>query len=191
MTTKLQETMQIVMQAQTIQHQFHKNVTDLFRLLVAELEESDPSYTPLLERGEIWTSSLSPMLRDAKSWQVKHFAMPFQTKHPKAPFLFLHISTDENFSSSPELWLGLIHDFENLNKEESLDEEALEYLFRDYFGPEEEWTESSVWYEDKIEDDQIQARLAFCRIPLSALEDVFAVRKEVCDRLKQRITQDD
>lgn len=191
MTTPLQETMQIVMQAQAIQHQFHKNLTDLFRLLVAELEESDLAYTPLLERGALWTSSVSPLLREAKSWQIKHLAMPLAPRDTDAPFLLLHISTDEQFSPTPELWLGVIRNLDNFGVEKYPYLDSLEYIFRDYFGPEETWTEPRTWYEDSIEDERVQADLAFYRIPLSALQDVFAVRKEICDPIQQYITKDD
>ncbi|MCB9637535.1 MAG: hypothetical protein H6727_01355 [Myxococcales bacterium] len=186
MTSKLQETMQVVMQAQEIQNQFYKNISDLFRLLEVELEEQDPGYTAILERGALWTSSVSQHLRDSKTWQVKHLAFPMRPTEGDGPLLLLHVSTDAQFSKEPELWLGLFHNLSPADREKYPYPDTLEYIFRDYFGPEEEWQDLGTWYQTQIEDEHVEVRLDFCRLSLASLEDVLDVREQVCARIRRQ-----
>jgi len=67
-------------------------------------------------------------------------------------------------------------------------DEAVEYIFQDYFGPEDDWNDVKKWYQEKLEDDQVSVTMSFCRVPLGDLVDADAVKKEICDRLIKRLT---
>lgn len=190
MTTKdkLSETMKAVSQADQVLERFHQNVADLFRLICHKMEESEPAYAPTLEQGAVWTSSISPLLRKSSHWRLKHFALPLQPLEDEAaPLVLLNISIDTNFNKSPELWLGLIHRLESFQGDSFPFREATQYIFQDYFGPEEGWSQPRTWYVEEFEDEEVRGEISFCRIPLHELNDVAAVQQEVCERIQQQI----
>ena len=186
-TQSLKQTMETVNQAFDILSQFHQNVADLLRLIAHGLEDGEHSYTPLLHGGTCWTSSIEPVLRKASSWQWKHFALPFQcADEPEAPILLVNISIDQSFNALPEIWLGSFSDLES--DEDSFPfTESTEYIFNDYFGPEETWNEPHRWYEERLEEDGLAATFGFQRLPMHSLTDKQAVQTTVCDVLQTRV----
>jgi hypothetical protein len=184
MSEAIQETMKTVMKAQDIVGQFHRNVAELFRTVTAEFEAADETFVPVLEEGELLTSSLESSLRGAGSWVAKHLAQAYcSDEEDGGPIFLVHVSTDASFSDVPELWLGVLSGIESEEGEEFPWEESVAYIFEDYFGPEDSWTEAGKWYDVSFSDEQVSAGIGFCRQPLSALTDRSAIRKEIVERL--------
>ena len=185
---KIRETMKTISQASEIMEQFHQNIADLFFLLSRRLSEGEYIYDSLLEEEEFWTSSISPTLRDSDKWQIKHYALPLKPEEPEDPMILLNISIDKNYNELPELWIGVFQ-----NMDECLDtypfEESLKLIFTDYFGPEDHWDESLKWYDLSLEDDEdgIDTKMFFYRVPLETLIDQDAVKKYVITPIQELI----
>jgi hypothetical protein len=181
--------MKIIVQAQELQSQLHRNLADFYRVLLAELEEGDPAYQPMLEESGLWLSPLEPSLRGAATWQIKHFALPLQPLDPAQPILLFDICLDARYAPTPEIWIGLFFDLLPKRREAFPFTDTLSYLFQDYFGPEDDWKEPKRWYEEKLDDEEVSTSLSFCRIPLDELHDIHSLRSLVCDPIRHAIAQ--
>ena len=187
----MQETMKAVVQAHQIVERFHQTVADIFRFVLHEMEENEPAFNPLLARWGIFASTLDPSLHHSDRWKVKHFAHPLEpAEEEDLPYLLVHISLDPAYSDEPEVWLGTIHELE-INAPGAVEEEAIEYIFQDYFGPEDDWTQPDRWYEESLEDETVSAKVSFLRFPLARLSGAKEVQQEICDRLRQRCQEPD
>lgn len=187
MEATMEATMNAVMHAYNIVGRFHRNVADLFRTVIVDMEGRDLAYGALGDEDEVLLSPTEPLLRTAKRWLSKHVALPLQPLEDEfAPILLVHISVDKQFSAAPEVWLGTLSRLRSFEGEPFPHEDAVAYIFEDYFGPEDDWTEIEKWYEVTFEDEVVGATLGFCRLPLASLGDRDAVVREVCDRLYKR-----
>lgn len=181
---KIQETMQAVMQAQEIVATFHRNVADLFRTVLADAEELEPAYEGLMDDGELLTSSINAHVKGSSSWITKHLALALAPEEEEGPVLLVHVSTDGSFHDTPEVWLGVLSELQSFQGDK---EDAVSYIFQDYFGPEDEWTEAKKWYSLSFDDDEVAVKMSFYRFPLALLTDREAIRTEVIAPLRSQM----
>ena len=66
---------------------------------------------------------------------------------------------------------------------------AVEYLFEEYFTPDENWTESGEWYEETIDDEFVRTFMSFLRLPLHTISGLSALETEVANRLIDRVQE--
>lgn len=168
-STNLKETLQSVMKAHTLVKQFHQNVADLFRALEQILEEHDTPYHLLDPGGDLWTAEISSLLREPKRWDSRHFGIGFiPVDQHDLPILLFNVSMDPQFAEEPELWLGLLTDFQS--KEVFPPYMSLHVVYEDEFTPDEAWQATEEWFEQTIHHADIQANMSFMRVPLHRID---------------------
>lgn len=184
----LQESMQTVMRAFQIQRDFFRMVSDLFAFVEHEMKRSEPAYKALASDGSLLASEVEATLEQPKQCQIRHLAFPLRpVSEPNRPILLVHVCVDDTYASLPEIWLGSFSEIAQGYGESFPYPETVRTLFLDYFGPEPDWKDTGSWYEQTVEDGSIAACIGFCRVPLGRLTDQAAVRKEICDRLRDRL----
>ncbi len=188
----IEKTMRTVARAASVMEQFYRNVADLLFLISHRLDGGHYSYKPLLENGALWTSSLDPRLNLSARWQYRHIGFPLQPDDDDddLPMLLFDVSLDDTYNELPEIWIGLFDKMEEC-AEIFPYEETLKLIFEAYFAPEEDWTETRTWYEQRLEEleDGIDVNLFFYRLPLELLVDQEAVQKELIDVVLEKIEE--
>ncbi|TNE49988.1 MAG: hypothetical protein EP343_09715 [Deltaproteobacteria bacterium] len=181
--SSVQQSLETVMTAYQVVADFQQSISDMFRTLGLLFEEQDQPYE-LLE-DSLYTGMLSFKTRSAQRWNSKHFAVSLcPVEDPSQPFFLVNVSVDPEFSKHPELWLGVVSEMDC--SEEFPYEQSLRLLYRDYFVPEDEWSEANEWYEDTLDDDDMSCLLSFLRLPLSSLEGWSDLERKVVQKLLDR-----
>lgn len=182
--TPLSKTMLAVMESHSVVQSFHRNISDMFRGLAHILEDGKPPYE-LLD-GTVLTATLQHSLRTSSRWGTRHFCVAYEPiEDENLPLLFAHVCVDPDFSPEPELWLGVFVELET----QQATEKAVEYLFEEYFTPDENWTESGEWYEETIDDEFVRTFMSFLRLPLHTISGLSALETEVANRLIDRVQE--
>lgn len=186
----LQKTLQSVMDARELMRQFYHNVADLFRSLARILEECETPYQYLLDDGWIWTGEISPQLRTWQRWETNHFGIGFAaiSQEESESILLVNVSVDPQFASEPEIWFGVVTDLET--REPFPHEETIQGIYEFDFTPDDEWTEPGEWYEEEINDRQVEAHLSFLRIPLFQLESRNTLERFVSQHILPRLLEE-
>lgn len=181
--TSTQQTMRTVMDAFQVVKDFQQSLSDMFRTIGLILEEQDTPYE-LLD-GTIYSASLSAKLRSPSRWNSRHFAASYcPTDDEYLPIFLVNVSVDHEFSKQPEVWLGVVSEVDSA--EAFPYETTMKVLFRDFFVPEDEWTETNEWYEESIDDDGVSCLLSFLRFPLEKLQGWDDLEHHVVKRLLDR-----
>lgn len=184
--SSVKQSLETVMTAYQVVADFQHSVSDMFRTLGLVMEEQETPYE-LLE-DSLYTGMLSFKIRSAQRWNSKHFAVSFgPLEDDSKPFFLVNVSVDPEFSKHPELWLGVVSEMDS--SEEFPYEQSLRLLYRDYFVPEDEWSETNEWYEDTIDDDEMSCLLSFLRLPLSSLEGWSDLERNVVQKLMERCNE--